>query len=230
MKAIARLSAQRPLSRLREYGFGALGMMICALLLGAGHLEEVYECPPCGCDHDGQHFDRPGRCPSCAMKLVQAKRARNQPTTVAILVFDGVQIIDFSGPYEVFGQSRFDVFTVSRDGKPLNTAMNLRIEPRHSFSTAPTPDVLVIPGGHVDKLRTDRSIQEWIRRTSREADHVLSVCNGALVLASTGLLDGKTATTFYKALDELERSAPKTRIVRDQRFVDNGKIITSAGL
>jgi putative intracellular protease/amidase len=150
--------------------------------------------------------------------------------SVAILIFDGVQIIDYTGPYEVFGQAGFDVFTVSETGETVTTNMGMSVNPTHSFESSPPVDILLIPGGAVKKQHENPHVIEWIREQSKHAENVLSVCNGAFILAKTGLLDGKSATTFYGLLDELERFAPAVRVVRDQRYVDNGKLLTSAGL
>ena len=184
----------------------------------------TYTCPPCNCAHDDKVFHEAGNCPSCGMKLVQAI------PKVAIVMFDGVQIIDFAGPYEVFGQAHFQVFTVSRDGAPLKTAMNLVVDPTYSIAESPIPDVLVVPGGGVDAALDDPKLMAWVKRIAQKTGHVLSVCNGAFILAKAGLLTGKSATTFYGLLAELERIAPHTKVVWDRRFVDNGRIVTSAGL
>ena len=149
---------------------------------------------------------------------------------VGILLFDQVQIIDFTGPYEVFGTAGFGVATVSRDGKPVTTAMGLAVTPDHGFADAPEFDVLLIPGGEVDKPQGDPVVLDFIRNRATKAKHVLSVCTGAYILAATGLLDGQKATTFFPQLDGLARSHPKVEVVSDQRWVDNGKVITSAGL
>ena len=150
---------------------------------------------------------------------------------VAIFVFDGVQIIDYTGPYEVFGQGgQFDVYTVSKTGKTITTAMGMSMNPKYAFADSPEPDVLVIPGGDVHGPQGDPEVLDWIRKTVGGADHVLTVCNGAFILASTGLLDGLSATTFYGLIDELRDLAPRVNVVSDRRYVDNGKIVTSAGL
>src|SRR5688572_16612466 len=107
-------------------------------------------------------FDKPGTCPVCGMQLVQkAQFLKNDTRTkVAILLFDGVQIIDFSAPYEVFGQARFKVVTVAEKKEPITTSMNLTVTPDHDFTTAPAPDILVIPGGGVDvAMNNSRTIQ-----------------------------------------------------------------------
>jgi putative intracellular protease/amidase len=191
--------------------------------------KEVYICPM---ECKKLHFDQPGTCSVCGMDLVkQAEFIKNDKRKrVAILLFDGVQIIDFSAPYEVFGQADFKVVTVAGKKLPVTTSMNLTVTPDYDFQSAPAPDILVVPGGAIDSALNDATTIEWIQRNSVNAQHVLSVCNGAFILAKAGLLDGLKATTFYRLIDQLAQQAPKTKVVRDQRFVDNGKVITTAGL
>lgn len=169
---------------------------------------------------------------SCLTLPARAAHApHSEPTvTVGILLFDGVEIIDFSAPYEVFGQAGFGVYTVSADGKPVITAMGLKVTPDHAFADAPAADVLLVPGGDVDDASRDAATLDFIRQRTGRARHVLSVCTGAQILAATGLLDGLRATTFHRALDALEHHYPKVDVVRDVRWADNGKLITSAGL
>lgn len=189
---------------------------------------DVYICPM---ECQNLQFHQPGACPVCGMDLVKkANFVRNERTQVAILIFEGVQIIDFSAPYEVFGQAHFDVVTVAEQKKPITTSMNLTVVPEHDFSSVPQPDILVVPGGDVDGPVNSAPTIQWIKKSSSGAKYVLSVCNGAFILAKSGLLDGLSATTFYRLIDQLAQEAPKTKVVRDKRFVDNGKIITTAGL
>jgi copper(I)-binding protein/putative intracellular protease/amidase/DNA-directed RNA polymerase subunit RPC12/RpoP len=198
-----------------------------------------YVCPPCGCDKDDQTFDAPGVCTSCGMRLVEkgssaARPVQPQPEAqrkqVAILIFDGVQIIDYTGPYEVFGQAGFNVFTVAEKSDPITTAMGMRVTPSFTFADSPEPNIVVIPGGNVLAPQSNPAVLKWIQDRAPKAEYVMSVCNGAYILARTGLLDGLTATTFHGLIDGLVAIAPKTKVVRDRRFVDNGKIITTAGL
>jgi putative intracellular protease/amidase len=149
---------------------------------------------------------------------------------VAILLFDGVEIIDYSGPYEVFGAAGFDVYTVGRSKAPLTTSMGLTVVPKYEFSDMPRPDILVVPGGNITRPRGDSQTLEWIRQTTAAALHTLSVCNGAVILADAGLLNGLSATATDGWIPRMRKAYPKIHVVDDQRFVDNGKIITTAGL
>ena len=149
---------------------------------------------------------------------------------VAILLFDEVQIIDFAAPYEVFGQAKFDVYTVSKEGKEVTTAMGLHVSPAYSFATLPEVDAILVPGGDVHTAMHDKAILQWLQSRSDLAQYVMSVCTGALILAEAHLLDGLQATTFHRQIDNLRESYPAIKVLNDQRFVDNGKVITSAGL
>lgn len=151
-------------------------------------------------------------------------------TTVAILMFDGVQIIDFAAPYEVFGQARFNVYTVSAEGGAVTTAMGLSVNIDHDFESAPEADIILVPGGDVEAARKDEATLAWLRARSGNADQVMSVCTGSFIVADAGLLDGGSATTFYRAFGTFEEEFPNVALVRDERWVDNGKIVTSAGL
>jgi len=154
----------------------------------------------------------------------------NKPFTVAILMFDEVQIIDFAAPYEVFGQAKFEVFTVSATGKPLTTAMGLSVTPKYSFANMPDADVILVPGGDTSEVMHDEKVIGWLKAQQGKVEHILSVCTGAHILAESGLLDGKSATTFHRALERFEKDYPKISVRPDKRFVDNGQIVTSAGL
>lgn len=154
----------------------------------------------------------------------------NEPFKVAILMFDEVQIIDFAAPYEIFGQAKFEVFTVSANGKPVTTAMGLSVNPKYSFATMPDADAILVPGGNTHSVMHNKEVLSWLKTQQGKAEHILSVCTGAHILAEAGLLDGKSATTFHRALNGFEKDYPAIFVKREKRFVDNGQIVTSAGL
>jgi putative intracellular protease/amidase len=213
-----------------------------ALTKGAYVVKPVFEeyvCPPCGCGNDDKVYDKAGVCSVCGMQLVLKGSAAAQAPpqgpsqnrkSVAILIFDGVQIIDYTGPYEVFGQAGMEVFTVAVKPQMVTTAMGMKVTPHYTLENAPASDVLLIPGGGVTETQEDPNVIKWIQGRAKQAEYVVSVCNGAYILAKTGLLDGLTATTFYDLLDGLPAVAPKVKVVRDRRYVDNGKFITTAGI
>jgi transcriptional regulator GlxA family with amidase domain len=190
-------------------------------------------CPPCAAPCDGAVHDHPGTCPACGMALVEQGAPAAEPkagSPVAVLVFDGAEIIDFSGPYEVFGAAGYDVYTVAETKTPVTTAMGMTVVPKYTFADAPSPTVVVVPGGAVGRARANEATLRWVKDVSAHADKTMSVCNGAFILGSAGLLDGLTATTTYRLIPKLAAELPKTQVVRDRRFVDNGKIVTTAGL
>ncbi len=159
---------------------------------------------------------------------------------VAILVFDGVQLFDFMGPYDVLRRNN-DVYLVSE--KPVietygGSGLPLKISPQYTFANAPRPEVLVIPGGGsykagksgVGSQLQNPTVIKWIKETGTQATYVLTVCNGAFIAAEAGLLDGLKATTFHTMLDALSQAYPKVEVLDDQRFIDNGKVISTAGI
>ena len=151
---------------------------------------------------------------------------------VAILVFDGVELLDFAGPTEVFaaaGRGAFDVYTVGATRDPIVSQGVVTVVPEHSFESAPQPDILVVPGGGVGSVMRSEAAGDWITNTSKDCTHVLSVCNGALVLANLGLLDGLEATTHHGSVAAL-KDFSRVTVREEERYVDNGKIITTAGV
>ncbi|GAB2601165.1 DJ-1/PfpI family protein [Spirosoma areae] len=166
--------------------------------------------------------------------------------TVAILLFNEIEVLDFAGPFEVFGitgrqtgNPAFHVFTIAERG-PVYARNGLCITPTYLLDDHPAADIIIVPGGggyHGDgtpygsRREMDNSVVlNWIRRSAETAELVLSVCTGALLLAKAGLLENLSATTHYLATDSLAQLAPTTTVLPAERFVDNGKIITSAGI
>lgn len=219
---------------------------LAALVSPSTALQEsgFYTCPPCGCAGDTEKHAEAGSCATCGMLMVfrshdikqvtEVERIPSQNTTrrnVAILVFPGVQIIDFTAPYEVFGQAGFQVYTVAETAAEITTSMGLKVTPSYTLSNCPKPDIVVLPGGGgVGAVRQSQAVMDWIRAQEKATESILTVCNGAFILAETGLLDGREATTFYGLIPTLAAQAPEVRVVSDRRYVDNGKFITTAGL
>ena len=156
----------------------------------------------------------------------------------AILLFDEVEVLDFAGPFEVFSVTGrrqklepFDVYTVAERAGPIAARNGLSINPRYSFADCPAPEILVVPGGFGTRREMKNpAMIEWISRVAPECQLVLSVCTGALMLGTAGLLTGREATTHFLAFDELRTAAPDSVVRPDQRIVDNGNIIMSAGV
>lgn len=215
------------------------GLVSPAAETGTNSLVDEFVCPPCPCGNDGQVYDKEGFCPVCGMKLVLKSTLNASPTPrvqraparkVAILIFDNVQIIDYTGPYEVFGAAGMNVFTVATSTAQIKTNLGMKVTPDYALNEAPEADILLIPGGGVFAMQQDQQVLQWIRDRAKAVEYVVSVCNGAAILAKTGLLDGLTATTTAGLIDGFSAIAPKVKVVHDQRYVDNGKFITTAGL
>lgn len=162
----------------------------------------------------------------------------NQSRNVAILIFDDVEILDFCGPYEVFGVTDrqnqpqpFKVYTVAAELKPIIARNQLSVNPHYTLENCPQPDILLVPGGYGTRQQMHNQVLiDWIKECSQQTELTLSVCTGALLLAKAGLLENLAATTHHLAIDLLKTVAPTTEIKADERFVDNGKIILSAGI
>lgn len=156
--------------------------------------------------------------------------------TVAILMFDDVEVLDFAGPFEVFGvcggdRPQYQVLTVAAHTGPVFARNRLSVNPRCDFASMPHADILVIPGGYgTRREKTNPVMLDFIRAKAAAADLVISVCSGALLLAKAGLLAGLHATTHQCALAELAQDEPDCVVLPQARVVDNGKIILSAGV
>src|SRR5262245_18875114 len=139
---------------------------------------------------------------------------------LAILIFESVEVLDFCGPFEVFTVANrftdppaFHVFTVAEKPGPVLTRGGLSVNPHHKLTDCPRPDLLLVPGGQGTRREMHNAVlTDWIKARSQEADLVLSVCTGALLLAKAGLLDGLEATTHHGAIDLLRQVAPKTTV------------------
>lgn len=157
---------------------------------------------------------------------------------VAILIFDEVEVLDFTGPFEVFAVTDellnhevFHTFTFALTPATVRARNGLKIVPDFALERCPAPNVIVIPGGAGTRpLLQMPVLHEWLRLKARKAEVVMSVCTGALVLGRVGLLDGLRATTHHENLDELRQVAPAAEIVESERFTDNGQVLTSAGI
>jgi putative intracellular protease/amidase/YHS domain-containing protein len=152
---------------------------------------------------------------------------------VAFLISDGAVVIDFTGPWEVFQdvmlddqRMPFQLYTVAATAKPIRASGGMKIVPDYTFANAPSPKVIVIPAQGDDSP----AVLDWIRKASQTADVTMSVCTGALLLAKTGLLDGKTATTHHNSYKIFERQFPKITLKRGARFVEAGNLASAGGL
>lgn len=157
---------------------------------------------------------------------------------VAILIFDDVEVLDFCGPFEVFAVTRdytdgvtelFKVYTVAQKPGPVIARNGLSVNPTYTLDNHPKPDIFLVPGGRGTRTAMfNDTLLNWIK--AQQAELTLSVCTGALMLARAGVLEGLAATTYHTAFDLLAEHAPNTTLRPGDRFVDNGTVITSAGI
>jgi transcriptional regulator GlxA family with amidase domain len=157
---------------------------------------------------------------------------------LGILLFDDVEELDAVGPWEVlaywvthFPDDEYAVSCLSRDGDPVLAAKGLTISAHHSFADAPPYDMLLHPGGRGTRplMRNDEHL-DWVRKQRAEVPLMTSVCTGALVYAAAGLLAGRPATTHWASLDLLAATDPTIEVRNDDRYVDDGDVVTSAGV
>jgi putative intracellular protease/amidase/YHS domain-containing protein len=154
----------------------------------------------------------------------------SSPHSVVIFVFNNMELLDFAGPAEAFASARFRVSTVAKTREPIPCMGLTTITPRYTLEDCPRSDIIVVPGGSTQAVATDKQVTDWLARASSEAQVTLSVCTGAFVLANAGLLDGKEATTHWSAIAKMQKQFPKVSVRNDQRVVDAGKVVTSAGV
>ncbi|MCA0307511.1 MAG: DJ-1/PfpI family protein [Actinobacteria bacterium] len=161
---------------------------------------------------------------------------------VALLAYDGVEALDFAGPFEVFttaarvharttpGEPVFEVVAVAAGPGPVRARAGLELLPSATIADAGVVDVLVVPGGVVDGVREDRAVLDWLARVHATTRLTASVCTGAFVLAAAGILTGGPVTTHWEDLDDLAAQFPALEVVGDRRWVRQGRVFTSAGI
>jgi putative intracellular protease/amidase/YHS domain-containing protein len=162
------------------------------------------------------------------------KPPAKEPIPVAFLISDGAVVIDFCGPWEVFQdvnvpsrtEMPFQLYTVAETRKPIRTSGGMQIVPDYTIADAPAPKVIVIPA----QSEPTEAVLDWIRKSSKTTDVTMSVCTGAFVLAKTGLLNGKSATTYHGAFGLFAMKFPDVQLKRGARFVENGNLATAGGL
>ena len=166
------------------------------------------------------------------------------PRQIAILVYPGVQSLDFTGPLEVFAGAQrlieqsgrrargYEIKLLSVDGRPLETTSGLTVTPHASLAAAPEAiDTLIVAGGYGRKqAAADRALLEWIAATSATVRRTASVCTGAFLLAAAGVLDGRRATTHWASAGELAARYPGVDVDPEPIFLRDGPVWTSAGV
>lgn len=162
--------------------------------------------------------------------------------TVGILIFDDVEVLDFCGPFEVFSTARpagshsdeavlFKAITIAEEDRIITCRGGLLVQPHSTIENAPPLDILLVPGGQgTRRERHNQRLLDWIGEQDQQTELTTSVCTGAFLLAERGLLDQRRATTHWGSVEWMRENYPAITMLADQRVVDEGHIITSAGI
>jgi len=166
-----------------------------------------------------------------------------EPFRVGIMLYPMVEDLDFVGPLEVFNsagnveamqrqadETAWEVFIVAESPELVATSSGMKVQPHYTFANHPPIDLLLVPGGYVGKEVENPVVLTWLRTVTAHARITTSVCTGAFLLAKIGLLDGHRATTHWSSLDRLEEQYPRVQVQRNTRWVDEGALITAAGI
>lgn len=167
----------------------------------------------------------------------------DRPLHVVILLYPGIEILDFAGPYEVFSVATrialrdglsahppFMVSTVAASRDLLTARYDLRVQPDAQFADELDCDVLIVPGGVIDQPVNDPATLAWLRQAATTTGLLTSVCSGALILAAAGLIEGQRVTTHWADIQELRDSYPDLDVRENVPYVDAGSLVTSAGI
>src|SRR5579859_83879 len=167
----------------------------------------------------------------------------DKQTTVGILIFDQVEVLDFCGPFEVFSVTRLDeskrmeepspfqIVLIAERDQPVVTMGKMRVLPDYTLENCPPLDILVIPGGWGTRRElSNLKLLEWIKQRAAQVKTLSSVCTGALLLGEAHLLDGLRATTHWAALDAMRKRFPQVKVESQYHWIEEGDVITSAGI
>ncbi|MEO9804364.1 MAG: DJ-1/PfpI family protein [Reichenbachiella sp.] len=199
--------------------------------------EVVYYCGPCGCADDDKYFSKSGQCQACSMSLMptilglEVARPSIERPTVGMFLFNMADIMDVSGPISVFEHAGFNIVTFSKTSDPVLIGMNLELRPDYTIESLPQVDILVLPGGGMAESNPgDEEVTRFLHGRKDSTEVLLSVCSGAFFLGEAGLLDGLRSTTFAGLIPRLKEQYPRTVVLNDVKYTDNGQVVTSAGL
>ncbi len=170
----------------------------------------------------------------------KGKPAFVKPLNVAVFVYNGVGLGDMDGPIDVFTKAsnmaagQYHVYTVAlKPGTIATQGGTLKFIPDYTADRMPQPDILVIPGcsvGRADSMRSDQPVLKFIKQYGDKAQVLLSICTAAYFVGQTGAFDGHKVTTHFFQAEDLQAQFPKSTVVRDVRFVDDGKLVTASGV
>ncbi len=162
---------------------------------------------------------------------------------VGIVLFEDVEVLDFCGPFEVFSATRvneekrreepspFEVLLIAENPSPITTTGGMKVLPHYTFDSCPRVDILVCPGGWGTRKELKNPIMlDWLRARAAEVETLAAVCTGSMLLGFAGLLDGLHATTHWRSLDWMRESFPTVTVEYGKHFVQDGRVLTSAGI
>ncbi len=168
----------------------------------------------------------------------------NETLNVGIVIFDQVEVLDFCGPFEVFSvttdlvaQQRsskkgpFNVFTIAEQNRLVTTRGGMLVQPHFTIVDFPHIDIVIVPGGFGTRKEIDNPVlMEWLAKITQHTRLNTSVCTGSFLLGKVGVLEGHGATTHWASLDRFAQAFPQVQVKREVRWVDDGAVITSAGV
>jgi transcriptional regulator GlxA family with amidase domain len=162
---------------------------------------------------------------------------------IGIVIFPEVEVLDFAGPFEVFSVTRlneehrreepspFEVKLIAEDAEPIVASGGLRLLADYNLNNCPPLDILVVPGGWGTRKQIEnKKLIHWIAKVGNQVQTITSVCTGSMLLGRAGLLDGLSATTHWRALEWMRDSFPKVTVDSDRHVVEEGRVLTSAGI
>lgn len=162
---------------------------------------------------------------------------------VGIVLFANIEVLDFCGPFEVFSttilneekrrdeSSPFEVVLVAEKNEPVVTTGGMKVIPDYTFENCPKLDILVVPGGWGTRKEMNNPVMlNWLRERAKEVETLTSVCTGSMLLGFAGLLKGLHVTTHWRSLDWMKESFPSSIVEYDKHFVEDGHVLTSAGI
>jgi transcriptional regulator GlxA family with amidase domain len=155
---------------------------------------------------------------------------KEEKISICFYLYDGVEVLDFAGPMEVFSYAGFKIITVAKTKRPLLSQGILKIIPDYSIKDAPQTNVFAVFGGSDGVAANDPEVISWIKSRDKSTKSYFSVCTGAFILGNAGLLDHLTVTTFHKSITNLQKAVPTAKVLNNVRYVDNGRVITTAGI
>lgn len=168
-----------------------------------------------------------------SLHAAEGKKAKQSQRTLGVLLFPGFELLDAAGPIELWGnmEKAIRLVTVAKQAGEVKSAQGVRLVADHSFADCPKLDFILVPGGmSAFQVMKDAETLDFVRARSKDAELTMSVCNGASILAATGILEGRSATTNKAFWDTCIAAGPNVKWVHKARWVDDGNVVTSSGV